>query len=401
MVVLSASLLVFISVPLVYFICIAIAATRSATSVQLDGRDPSHRFAITIPAHNEAAVIQETIRLIFAIDYPEDLYEVHIVADHCSDNTAEIARESGARVHERKTCTRGGKGEALSWLFSRILDSDEIDAVIVFDADTRVHHNFLRVMDFHLAQGDQVIQGQHVISNPDNGWFPALTWAMLLVDNRFQNLGRSNLGLSAKNMGDSICIRAEILRKLGWGSGLTEDYEFRKKLVFEGGQIVYEPSALGFGEAPRSWAQARAQRTRWLRGTYDVSLERGPKLLLAGIKACNPVLLDGAIQMFIPSYSTITMLAMFLLAGQVLIQFLIYPIFPKYLLGGWTVVSVVLFLYPFWGLILEQAPLKAFLVMLSGPFYIVWRTWLAISVRYSNQPIIWKRTSHEGQNSSK
>ncbi len=401
MVVLSASLFVLILVPSMYLIFIALAATRGATPVQLDGREPSHRFAIAIPAHNEAAVIQETVRLILAVDYPRDLFEIHIVADHCSDNTAEIACESGARVHERETRTREGKGEALSWLFSRVLNSDDFDAVIVFDADTRVHHLFLRVMDFRLTQGDHVIQGQHVISNPESGWFPALTRAMFLIDNRFQNLGRTNLGLSAKNMGDSICIRTEILRKLGWGSGLTEDYKFRQQLMFEGVKIVYEPAALGFGEAPRTWSQAQAQRARWLRGVYDVSHESGYKLLLAGIKARNPDLLDSAIQMYMPSYSTLIILGMLCLVGQLSIQFLLDSIFPWYLLCGWIVVSAVLFLYPFWGLALEQAPFKAFLVILSGPFYIVWRTWLAILVRYTDQPIIWKRTSHEGQDSSK
>jgi cellulose synthase/poly-beta-1,6-N-acetylglucosamine synthase-like glycosyltransferase len=202
-------------------------------------------------------------------------------------------------------------------------------------------------------------------------------------------------------MGDSICIRTGILRKLGWGSGLAEDYDFRQRLLLEGIRIAYEPTALGFGEAPRTWSQAQAQRARWLRGVYDVSHERGYELLLAGIRARNPALLDCAIQMYMPSYSTLTLLAMLGLVGHLSIQFMIASIFPRYLLSGWVAVSVVLFLYPLWGLALEQAPFKAFLVILSGPFYVAWRTWLAIYIRYTDKPIIWRRTSHEGQDSSK
>ena len=103
-------------------------------------------------------------------------------------------------------------------------------------------------MDSRLAQGAQVVQGQHVIRNPDDGWFPALTWAMFLIDNRIQNLGRSNLGWSAKNMGDSICFRADVLRRLGWGEGLTEDYQLRQRLLLAG--IAIRIPILHFVETP-------------------------------------------------------------------------------------------------------------------------------------------------------
>ena len=94
---------------------------------------------------------------------------------------------------------------------------------------------------------------------------------MFLIDNRFQNLGRSNLGWSAKNMGDSICFRVDVLLQLGWGEGLTEDYHLRHKLLLNGIRIAYEPAAIGYGEAPITWSRARAQRARWLRGTHDTS----------------------------------------------------------------------------------------------------------------------------------
>ena len=95
---------------------------------------------------------------------------------------------------------------------------------------------------------------------------------MFLVDNRFQNLGRSNLGWSAKHMGDSICFHVSVLRRYGWGRGLTEDYNLRQQLLLGGIRITYEPEALGQGEATQTWRQARVQRARWLRG----SRMRGP-----------------------------------------------------------------------------------------------------------------------------
>jgi 1,2-diacylglycerol 3-beta-glucosyltransferase len=382
--------------PLIYLLVLALASVRAAPPPTTCGRRPSHRFVIAVPAHDEASVIESTVHRLCALDYPADLFSVHIVADHCSDNTAVLARQAGAFAHERNDGPRTGKGAALSWLFQRVLD-ERCDAVVIFDSDTRVDPGFLRVMDARLAQGDQVVQGQHIISNPESGWFPALTRAMFLIDNRFQNLGRTNLGWSAKHMGDSICFRAGVLRKIGWGEGLTEDYHLRQRLLLEGVKIAYEPAAMGYGEAPRTWAQARAQRARWLRGTHDASQRFARRLLVEGIRRRDTALLDGALQAYLPSYSTLTMIAVAALLIQVLGNWLVGPIFSWRLIGAWAAAVGTLFAYPLIGLGLEQAPLKAYVVILSGPFFIIWRTWLALVARFGSKPVTWVRTAHGEQ----
>jgi 1,2-diacylglycerol 3-beta-glucosyltransferase len=374
-----------------YLYLLALASTREAPAVVR--REPSTRFAIAIPAHDEASVIAATVDRLRSLDYPAGLLAIHVVADHCSDETAALARRAGATVHERGDGPRTGKGAALAWLFERILD-DAYDAVVVFDSDTHVAADFLRLMDARLAQGAQVIQGQHVIRNPDDGWFPALTWAMFLIDNRIQNLGRSNLGWSAKNMGDSICFRAGILRRLGWGEGLTEDYQLRQRLLLAGVTIRYEPLAKGYGEAPRTWAQARAQRARWLRGTQTASRQLAPRLLAAALQRRDPVLLDGAMQAYLPSFSSLTLVCVIALLGQVLLNFLVGRAVPAGLIYGWIGVCVALFAYPLFGLALERAPARAYFVILTGPVFILWRTALAIKARYSRYPAVWVRTAH-------
>jgi len=389
----SVIVLLICILPLGYWLFLAVASVRSISPQALWNQRPSHRFVIAIPAHDEASVISATVHRLRALDYPADLFSVHVVADHCSDDTAALARQAGAVVHERQEGPRTGKGAALSWLFQRALD-DHCDAVVVFDSDTQVDSKFLRVMDARLARGDQVIQGQHIISNPDSGWFPALTWAMFLIDNRFQNLGRANLGWSAKHMGDSICFRADVLRRIGWGEGLTEDYQLRQRLLLEGVKIAYEPAAMGCGEAPRTWAQARAQRARWLRGTRDASQRFASRLLTEAIKRRDLALLDGALQAYLPSYSTLTMIGFMSLLIHVLANWLAGPIFSPSLVWAWAAFVGALFVYPLIGLGLERAPLKAYLVILSGPFFILWRTWLALAARSGGKPITWVRTAH-------
>lgn len=380
--------------PLGYLIVLAVGAIRSASPPDLRSRTPSTRFVIVIPAHNETSVISATVSRLLAIDYPSHLFSIHIIADHCSDDTAQAARNAGAIVHERNVGPRSGKGAALSWLLNRMLGAEQCDAIVIFDADTRVDSEFLRVMDWRLAMGDEVIQGQHIIRNPNQGWFPALTWAMFLIDNRFQNLGRSNLGWSAKNMGDSICFRADILRHLGWGEGLTEDYHLRHKLLLHGTRIVYEPAAMGFGEAPLTWIQAQAQRARWLRGTRDASQQHVKLLFLEGLQRRNLALLDGALQASLPSYSTLSLLSLIVLGIQVAIDFFIMPVFPRPLLVAWATVVAALLVYPLFGLALERAPVRAYIAILLGPYFIVWRTWLAFISRFGRKQITWIRTEH-------
>jgi cellulose synthase/poly-beta-1,6-N-acetylglucosamine synthase-like glycosyltransferase len=265
--------------------------------------------------------------------------------------------------------------------------------VVVFDADTRVDAGFLRVMDARLAEGASVVQGQHRIANPDDGWFPALTWAMFLVDNRFQNLGRSNLGLSAKNMGDSICLRADVVRRLGWGEGLTEDYAFRQRLLLDGTRIVFEPAAVGYGEAPLTWGVARRQRARWLRGTHDASRRYARRLLRDAMRQRSPALLDGALQAYLPSFSTLAVITGSVWLGHAAAAPWGSVTTSQLRLGFWiwSAWLLALIMYPVLALALERAPLKAYVAVASGPLFVAWRSWLAATSRLQRQ-VTWVRT---------
>ena len=206
---LFAVILGILLIPFGYLFILAVGAAKKSQAIPDTAFAYKHKFIIAIAAHNEASVIENTVRNLYKLDYPRDRYSVTIVADHCSDETALLARRAGAVVYERDSGTRGGKGAALTWLFDQIWTSNsEVDAVVIFDADTIVDKQFLQAMNARLENGDDVIQGQHIIANPHAGWFPLLAWAMFIIDNRFQNQGRVNLGFSAKHMGDSICFRA-------------------------------------------------------------------------------------------------------------------------------------------------------------------------------------------------
>lgn len=382
--------------PLSYLLLQLIASIRESSLERLHDHIPSYSFAIAVPAHDEETVIANTVQRLLKLHYPSNLYSIHIVADHCSDRTAEFARRAGAVVHERNEGPRSGKGAALSWLFEHILADPKYDAVIIFDADTRVDEHFLCAMDARLAKGDQIVQGQHIISNPGDGWFPALTWSMFLIDNRVQNLGRTNLGWSAKNMGDSICFRADVLCSIGWGEGLADDYQIRQKYLLNGIKIAYEPSAKGFGEAPSSWSQARAQRSRWIRGVYDANQQFARQLFVKGIKTRNAAMLDGAFQAYLPSYSVLTAVTGFFLILHLLGIKMFGVDLPQWTIAVWSALLAILFFYPILALAVENAPAKAYLVILTGPLFIPWKLWLTLVSRFGRKKTTWVRTAHKG-----
>jgi cellulose synthase/poly-beta-1,6-N-acetylglucosamine synthase-like glycosyltransferase len=355
--------------------------------------DPSCRFAIAIPAHDEGTVIGSTVATLRALDYPAELFDVYVVADHCTDQTASIARQAGAQCFERTSGPRTGKGAALGWLFERIWETGiPYDDVVVFDADTQVDAGFLRAMAARLSQGDQVVQGQHRISNPRDGWFPALMWAMFTIDNRFQNMGRANLGFSAKNMGDSICLQSSVLRQIGWGEGLTEDYDLRLRLLLEGIRIAYEPSAIGCGQAAATWASARRQRERWLVGVRHSKRRHLSPLLRLTLRCPTGALMDGLAQIVFPPYSTLAVISALAVSLQLAANLAWSRVIPAILLWSWTGVLCALVLYPFLGLTLERAPWRAYLVIWTGPVFVLWRTWLAVRSRLWGRSVRWVRT---------
>lgn len=375
-----------------YLWLLVAAAARGTAAIPLSGR--ATRFAVLVPAHNEAETIGDTVRAIHAVDYPSDRYEVFVVADHCSDATADRAREAGAIVFERRTGFSGSKGAALSWLIDEAAASiAPLDALVICDADTRMDGDFLRIMDAHLATGSKVVQGRHAIYNGSDGVYPALAEAMLRIENRVGNQGRANLGASAKDMGDSICFGAAILREYALDRGLTEDYALRQKLLLAGIRIDYAHGAVGYGEAPTTWARARSQRARWLHGTLEASRHSALALLRAGIRRRDRALLDGAAQAMLPAYSSLVVMA----AAGVVAEAVLLDLQRPLVAGSWLATGVLLFAYPWTALILDRAPARSFAALLAGPLFVLWRSVLAVTARLPGRRVLWVRTERRTQ----
>ena len=143
---------------LYYFIlaCFGLMKRRERITVA-----PKNTFAAVICAHNEEKVVWQLIDNLKQLNYPKDMYDIYVVADNCTDHTADICREHGAIVKVRTNKEQVGKGYALDWMFSQMLAQEkQYDAFVVFDADNLVHPEFLREMNNHLCKGEKVKIGR-------------------------------------------------------------------------------------------------------------------------------------------------------------------------------------------------------------------------------------------------
>lgn len=247
--------------------------------------EPKNKFALLIAAHNEEVVIGSLIESMLQINYPKELYDVFVIADNCTDNTAKIAGEYGVNVCERFSKDKRGKGYALEWMFDKLFKMDKkYDAVAIFDADNLVHKNFLREMNNKMQEGYKVVQGYIDSKNPNDSWIAASYSIAFWTQNRMFQLARENVGFSNQIGGTGFVVDTETLKELGWGATcLTEDLEFTCKLVLNGGKVGWAHDAIIYDEKPLKLGQSWTQRKRWMQGFADVASRYFFKLLKKSI----------------------------------------------------------------------------------------------------------------------
>ena len=82
-----------------YLLLLTSAALFAPRHTKVRRGGPSHRFLILVPAHNEERLLPSLLANLHQLDYPAALYAIHVVADNCTDQTAELARAGGAVAH--------------------------------------------------------------------------------------------------------------------------------------------------------------------------------------------------------------------------------------------------------------------------------------------------------------
>ena len=265
------------------FYYIFVAITRKPK--KYEPTDRSNRYAFLIAARNEQAVIENLLNSIKAQDYPSENIDIYVVADNCTDSTAQIAKQSGASVLERYNTEYVGKGYALNFLLKSISNEKGIlyyDAYFIFDADNVLEKNYVSEMDKAFSSGARVVTSYRNSKNYGQSWVSSGYALWFLREARYLNNSRSLLGVSGAVSGTGFMVSSAVFEKnSGWKHHLlTEDIEFSVDMIVRGEVIGYCHDAMFYDEQPVTFRQSFRQRLRWAKGFLQVYRNYGLKLFL-------------------------------------------------------------------------------------------------------------------------
>jgi cellulose synthase/poly-beta-1,6-N-acetylglucosamine synthase-like glycosyltransferase len=389
------------AIALPYFLflsAVSLAAMLSRRRTELPAGEPRSRFLVLIPAHDEETGIATTVASCRAADYPHALFNVLVIADNCSDRTAQVAAGAGARVVERFDDNKKSKGYAIEYLIGQLVASGEferLEAIVVIDADTTIDANLLRRFDAHLRAGRDWVQCYYTVSNPDQSWRTRLMTYAFSLFNGVMMLGLTALGSSAGLRGNGMCFSTRGLRRRPWASyGLSEDMEFSWMLRLGGESIAFEPLSRVYGAMVTTGGSAAAsQRRRWEFGRSEVRRNYLMPLIRAGRIGLGDKLLSVLELSFPPMALLLSAFAA--LVALDLLTILSVPATTSVvwwmLVSCGAIMTVAIGLYTVSPFVAMALPWQYAKALVRAPAYIVWK----VLVRLAGRPAGWVRTPRE------
>ena len=356
-----------------------------------------HKFMAIIPAHNEESVVANFVESLKNQEYPKELLDIYVIADNCTDNTAQVAKDAGAIVYERFDSARKTKGYALQWfLKQKIEENADYDAFFIFDADNIVDKDFTKNMNKKLCQGEDVVQGYRDIKNPTDNWITGGYALFYWMMHRLYHLSRYNLGLSALLNGTGFMVRFDVIKPDGWNTEtLTEDIEFSLKRIIAGSKVGWATDAIVYDEQPTGFKQSWSQRSRWTVGHIQC-MQKYTGSLINGIKEHKDLksidgflYIIGSIPMFITTLALLAINMFIYLANQMtgaelLLNYAMY-IVPTFFLPILLAVFIMK---------LDGRPIKPMIKqILCYPIFMA--TWLAINFKcLFKRETTWEKIEH-------
>jgi cellulose synthase/poly-beta-1,6-N-acetylglucosamine synthase-like glycosyltransferase len=276
-----------------------VAALPGVRQPSRPAEHPDARMVVVMPAHDEEAVLEETLGALIPELGPRG--EVLVVADNCTDATAEIARRLGATVLEREDRKRRGKGYALSHAIDH-LATDAPDVVIILDADCEVSPGGLARLAERALATDRPVQADYLLRPPREPTPLSRVSALaLIVRNRVRPLGLHRLGLPCHLTGSGMAFAWRVIASAPPTHGnLVEDLQMGLDLAARGHPPLYCPEVEVTSLLPEADADARGQRRRWEHGQLSTLGRRGPRLLLDGILGFRPELIALGLDLMVP-----------------------------------------------------------------------------------------------------
>ena len=275
------------------------------------------RLAVLVPAHDEGSALLRTIADIrLQLRLGDRLL---VVADNCTDDTADIALAASAEVVERRDPTKRGKGYALDFGV-RHLNSDPPEIVVIIDADCTLGDYTLDRLAVACASTRRPIQALMVMTAPEetslNYQIAEFAWR---VKNWVRPLGLSTLGLPCQLMGNGMAFPWDVIRSADLATGeIVEDLKFGLEFAMAGTAPLFCPSAVVVSAFPSSIKGAQDQRRRWEQGHINMILKSVPRFFSRAVADSNWDLLVLTLDLAVPPLSLLGILivGMFAVAAR-------------------------------------------------------------------------------------
>ncbi|MDQ8021977.1 MAG: glycosyltransferase family 2 protein, partial [Moraxellaceae bacterium] len=265
------------------------------------------RVAVVMPAHNESTGLLQPVATVLAQLRRGD--RLLVVADNCSDDTADVARAAGAEVVVRQDATLRGKGYALDFGVKH-LAQDAPEVLVIVDADCELTPHALDRIVTDAAATGRPVQALYLMRTPPgrggNGSIAEFAW---LVKNLVRPLGFHRFGLPCQLMGSGMAFPWQAIQRTSLASGhIVEDLQMGIDLARAGTPPLFCPDALVTSTFPSNEEGTRSQRTRWEHGHLGVIVGQVPKLLLEGLTKPGRGLLSLALDAGVPPLALLAMM---------------------------------------------------------------------------------------------
>ena len=385
---------------------VCIVTSFLAHPVPFPAAPENKRYAILISARNEEPVVGNLIDSIHAQSYPAHLIDIWLVADNCTDHTAELARSKGCHVVERHNTTQVGKGFALTYLLDRMLEAEaagRYDAYFVFDADNRLDPHYISEMNKAFHAGFRILTSYRNSLNFDDNWVSSGSALWFIRESRFLNSSRMVFGSSCHVGGTGFMFSREIMeRNNGWKFHLlTEDLEFTMDSVLHGDRIGYCGSAVFYDEQPVTFKVSWRQRVRWSKGFLQVFRYYGPSLIRRAVKERDFSAVD--LTLLICPFTVLTVIRIGLGLLFALLGFVSWSSQLQYVSGwgmGIVVMMLSMMILAALTIVAERGKIGAsnkelLAYCLSFPFYML--SYVPISFQAMFSKPEWKPIEHRGQ----
>jgi biofilm PGA synthesis N-glycosyltransferase PgaC len=253
--------------------------------------------SVLVAAHNEEAVIYQTVQCLLGLDWPA--FDVTVVDDGSSDRTFELLVELAEAGEIRLLTKRVNEGKAMALNDALPLLVGEI--VLIVDADGRPQPDVLRWMVPHFVKVPRVAA---VTGNPRVVNTTTLLAKLQAIEftATVSVLRRAQATWGRLTTFSGICtaLRKSAIEEVGRfnASMATEDISLAWQLQTTYADVRYEPRALFAMEVPETLAAWWTQRTRWARGLAQVLRANAPIMLHAQKRRMWPVWIEALLSTF-------------------------------------------------------------------------------------------------------